>query len=369
LEKNILIINGREVEFTGDMTVLEAAQSAGIYIPTLCHHPDLKPTGDCRLCVVEIDGTNGVVTACTTPAANGMVVTTESPAIDAERQTALEPILSMHPTECLGCHRRERCSPFDICLRNVIVADGCVVCPSNGNCELQRVVDYIGIHNLHFDKYSGTLPVDISHPFFNLDQNRCILCKRCLRTCSEITGIKAIELASPGEKKKVVTLRDADPLESLCRSCGECVVRCPVGALTFKEISFPEYEVHTTCPYCAVGCQMYLGVRDGRIISVRGNPEGRSNEGRLCVKGRFGISGFVHHEDRLKTPLIKRDGKFEKASWEEALSLVADKLKSYNKEEIGVVSSARSTNEANYIAQKFTRAVIGTNNVDHCARL
>ena len=147
------------------------------------------------------------------------------------------------------------------------------------------------------------------------------------------------------------------------------MVRCPVGALTPKEVHRPTQEVQTTCPYCGVGCQMYLGVKDDQVISVRGDEEGAANKGRLCVKGRFGITEFVHHPERLTTPLIKRNGHFEEASWEEALAMVASKLGNYSKDEVAVISSAKSTNEDNYVMQKFTRAVLGTNSIDHCARL
>jgi len=365
-----LTINGREVKATQGMTVLEAALSAGIYIPTLCYHSDLEPYGGCRLCIVEIEKLRGLPTACTTSAADGMVVRTDSPAIKQFRQGVLELMLSDHPSDGLVCNRRERCQPYDICLRSVNVTDRCVMCPKNEQCELQTVVDYIGITELHFPRSAREFPVDASNPFFDLDRNKCILCARCVRTCKEITCVSAIDFANRGYATKVATAFDRPLLEpSNCRSCGECMVRCPTGALATKESIRPDKEVKTTCPYCAVGCQMYLCVKDGRIIGVRGDPEGPANEGRLCVKGRFGIAEFVHHEDRLKTPLIKRDGKFVEASWEEALSFVAENLKKYRSDEVGVVSSARSTNEANYIMQKFGRAALGTNNVDHCARL
>ncbi len=364
-----LTCNGREIEAEAGMTVLEAARQAGIYIPTLCHHPDLEPYGGCRLCIVEIEGMRGLPTACTTPATDGMVVRTESEAINRVRRTSLEMLLSTHPCDCLTCHRRRRCGPNDICLRHVAVTDRCVTCPVNENCELQEVVDYLGLHELSVPRDRTPRPVDNSNPFFDLDRNRCILCARCVRSCQEITCVGAIDMAYRGYNMEVSTFGDADLLDSICRSCGECMVRCPVGALTLKELPRPEKEVQTTCPYCAVGCQMYLGVKDNRIVGVHGDPEGASNEGRLCVKGRFGIADFVNHETRLKTPLIKRNGKFEEASWDEALDLVASRLATYKPEEVGVVSSARSTNEANYVMQKFGRVALGTNNVDHCARL
>jgi predicted molibdopterin-dependent oxidoreductase YjgC len=298
-----------------------------------------------------------------------MAVHTDSPAIKALRQGLLELILTDHPCECLICDRREKCGPDDICLRNVKVTDRCVLCPENGRCELQEVVDYIGIGELTLPRGTREYPVDASNPFFDLDRNKCILCGRCVRTCKEITCVGAIDLVYRGYDAKVASSFEKPLIESICRSCGECMVRCPTGALTLKNTAGYDTEVKTTCPYCAVGCQMYLHIRDGRLVGVRGDPEGPSNEGRLCVKGRFGIAEFVHHEDRLRAPLIKRDGKFEEASWDEALDLVAEKLKKYRPDEVGVVASARSTNEANFVMQKFGRAALRTNNVDHCARI
>jgi formate dehydrogenase alpha subunit len=344
VDRITLTINGKQVEAVPGMTVLEAARSAGIYIPTLCYHPDLEPYGGCRLCVVEIEGMRGLPTACTTPAADGMVVHTETPAVNEVRTAVIELLIAEHPLECLTC-------------------------PQNQRCELQEVAAYLGITEQPLRRTSRVFPLDDSNPFFVVNRNYCILCGRCVRTCQEITCVGAIDMAYRGYDMKVATFGDGKLTDSICHSCGECMVRCPVGAIVPRKSTWPEREVKTTCPYCAVGCQMYLGIKNDRIIGVRGDPEGPSNQGRLCVKGRFGITEFVHHEDRLTTPLIKRNGKFEEASWEEALSLVAEKLKQYSSDEVGVVSSARSTNEASYIVQKFGRAVLGTNNVDHCARL
>jgi formate dehydrogenase alpha subunit len=364
-----LHINGKEVKAKQGMTVLEAALSAGIYIPTLCYHPDLAPYGGCRLCIVEIQKMRGFPAACTTPATDGMVITTDSDTINRVRRTTLELILINRPCDCLFCDRRDTCGPLDSCPQNVPLGDRCVVCSSRLTCELQKVVDYIGITELSFAKELSKQPLDTSNPFFIIDRNRCILCSRCVRTCQELTCVGAIDMAYRGYDMKVSTFKDTDLASSICRSCGECMIRCPVGAIIPRNYSEPDKEIKTTCPYCAVGCQMLLGVKDNTIVSVRGDTEGPSNEGRLCVKGRFGISEFVHHEDRLKTPLIKRNGIFEEATWDEALDLVAQKLGQYSSDEVGVVSSARSTNEANYVMQKFGRVVLGTNNVDHCARL
>jgi formate dehydrogenase alpha subunit len=367
-----LTINGQAVRAEKGMTVLEAARAAEIYIPTLCYDPDLEPYGGCRLCVVEIEGVRGLPTACTMPASDGMVVHTETEAVNNVRRIALELLLANHPSDCLVCDRRtgkERCNPYDVCLRNVAVTDRCVTCPANGQCELQKVVDYMGITELRLPRATRSFPIDTSNPFFDLDRNRCILCARCVRTCNEITGVGAIDMAYRGYSMKVTTFGDKELLESICRSCGECVVHCPVGALSPKETHRPTREVKTTCPYCGVGCQVYMGIKDEQIISVRGDRDNDVNRSRLCVKGRFGIAEFVHHPERLTTPLIRRNGSLTEATWDEALDLIADKLGSYQSNELAVISSAKCTNEDNYVAQKFARAVLGTNNVDHCARL
>jgi len=372
MEKINLTVDGREVEATKGMTVLEAALSADIYIPTLCYHPDLEPYGGCRLCVVEIENMRGLPTSCTTPATDGMVVHTATPAVDAVRRTALELLLSVHPYDCLVCNRRtdnERCSPYDICLRSVAVTDRCVTCPANEQCELQKVVDYLGITECRLPRTETVFPVDTSNPFFDLDRNRCILCARCVRACDEITGVGAIDMAYRGFSMKVATFGDKPLMESICKSCGECVAHCPVGALISKETRRPEREVKTTCPYCGVGCQMYLGIKGEKVISVRGDRDNEVNRGRLCVKGRYGVAEYVTHPDRLSAPLVKRDGEFRATTWDVVLDEVAARLKRYEPDEVAVISSAKCTNEDNYVIQKFARAVIGTNSVDHCARL
>ena len=364
-----ITINGREIEAARGMTVLDAARSAGIYIPTLCHHPDLEAYGGCRLCVVEIENMRGLPTACTTPVTEGMNVTTESPAIDGVRRTSLELLLSTHPCDCLECHRRERCGPYDVCLRHVAVTDRCVTCPSNGDCELQTVVDYVGLHELRIPRDTSTVAVDTSNPFFDFDRYRCILCSRCVRTCQEITGVGAIDMARRGYDMTVATFGETKLMDSICRSCGECVVRCPVGALMPRENQKPDRDVRTVCTYCGVGCRMYLGIKGDKVVCVRGDEKGPANQGRLCVKGRFGIAEFVNHPERLTVPLVRKNGRLEESTWDEALAIVAGRLQHYDGDEVAVISSAKSTNEDNYVMQKFARAVLGTNNVDHCARL
>jgi len=338
-----LTINGQEVTAKKGMTVLEAAQLADIYIPTLCHDPDLEPYGGCRLCVVEIEKMRGLPTACTTPATDGMVVHTETPAVNNVRHTAIDLFLADHPMDCLTC-------------------------PKNQRCDLQKVAAYLGINERRLPRTDRSLSIDTSNPFFYFDRNYCILCGKCVRACDEVTVINAIEIVDRSYPSRVSPFGDRPLLESICQSCGECVARCPVNALMLKDAMTPTREVATICPYCGVGCGMYLGTRDGRIVSVRGDRENPASKGRLCVKGRFGIAEFVHHPERLTTPLIKRNGKLAEADWEEALELVASKLADY-RDQVAVISSAKCTNEDNYIIQKFARAVLGTNNIDHCARL
>jgi len=343
MEKITLTINGQEVEARKGMTVLEAAEAAGIYIPTLCSDPDLEPYGACRLCVVEIEKMRGLPTACTTIATEGMVVHTETPAVNQVRCTAAELLIADHPSDCLTC-------------------------PKNQQCDLQKVAAYLGITRQPFGKTTRLLPIDTSNPFFDRDLNYCVLCGKCVRVCDEILGVGAVALTFRGYSSKVATFGDGPLIESNCVSCGECVVHCPVGALVPKGAIQPTREVQTTCPYCGVGCQLYLGIRNNQIVGVRGKREGTVNRGSLCVKGRFGIPEFVHHPDRLTTPLVRRNGTLEEATWDEALDLVASKLGSY-KDQVAVISSAKCTNEENYVIQKFARAVLSTNNVDHCARL
>jgi formate dehydrogenase alpha subunit len=298
-----------------------------------------------------------------------MVVHTNTPAVNEVRHTTVELLLADHPSECLVCDRKERCQPFDICLRNVAVTERCVTCPKNEHCELQEIVDYLGIKELPFRGTDRSIPVDTSNPFFYRDLNKCILCGKCVRVCDEILGVGAIALIYRGYTSRVAAFGDKPIIDSNCVSCGECVAHCPVAALVPKKAERPTEETATTCPYCGVGCGIYLGVRNGQLVGVRGRRDGTVNNGWLCVKGRFGIIEFVHHRDRLKSPLIKKTGGFTEASWDEALGFVVQRLASYSKDEVAVISSAKCTNEENYIAQKFSRVVLGTNSVDHCARL
>ncbi len=347
--KITLTIDGQKITVNEGMSVLEAALENDIYIPHLCYHPDLESVGVCRLCMVEIDG-RPPTTSCTTQVAEGMVVETETPAINKIRRTAIELLIVNHTGECLECAK-------------------------NLQCELQRVANYIGIDEERLERLrptTRTLPIDTSNPFFDYDPNKCILCGICVQTCEELQGVSAIDFTSRGYDTIISAFGNEPLAKSICESCGECVVRCPVGALSVKKSQQPSREVETICSYCGVGCGIYLGARGNTIVNVRGNEDAPANHGSLCVKGRFGYD-FINHPDRLTSPLIRKNGEFVEASWDEALDLVAAKFSQIKDENggdsIAMLSSAKCTNEENYLMQKFARATLGTNNVDHCARL
>ena len=343
-----LTIDGRKIVCEEGKTVLEAALDSGIYIPNLCHHRLLEPYGACRMCIVEIDGMRGLPTSCTTRAADGMVVRTDSEEIHHVRRMTAELLIMDHFTDCL-------------------------LCSSNGRCELQDVAAYLGIEQTRLKRMVRETRIDDSNPFFSRDMSKCILCARCVRMCQERVGVFAIDTAFRGYKTTISAENDVPIAESVCVTCGACVDACPTGALSAKtEALQPTSEIVTTCPYCGCGCSLVLGVRRGEIVRVKGDDNNPIHSGLLCVKGRFGLE-FVKSPERLTKPLIKRNGEFEEATWDEALDLVAGRLteikSKHGADSLAGLSSAKCTNEENYLFQKFVRAVFGTNNVDHCARL
>ena len=256
----------------------------------------------------------------------------------------------------------------------------CLTCERNGNCELQDLVYWLKIDKPRFDIDPPGYEIEATNTMIQSDLNKCILCGRCVRACNEIQINEVLDFTMRGSQAKVGPAFDLDYLESECVFCGECVNVCPTGAITFRQARFAGRpwemkKIRTTCTYCGVGCQLDLNTHDGRIVKVTGNREyGTPNGGSLCVKGRFGID-FVHHPDRLNKPLIRRQkgGELTEASWDEALDFVAERLsslrKQYGPDSIAGLSSARCTNEENYLFQKFMRAAIGSRHIDHCARL
>ncbi len=336
-------LDGVEVRTRPGRTVLEAALENGIYIPHLCYHPELKPAGACRLCLVDVGGRT--VPSCLTPAAEGTAVRTDTPEVVKTRRVVLELILAGHKGECLSCGK-------------------------NTDCELQKVSRFVGIDEERFRRLrrpSRAAVQDLSNPFFVRDPEKCVLCGICVRTCEEIQGVSAIDYLFRGYDTVVGAFGNKPLAESRCESCGECVVRCPVGALAFREAEPPSREVKTVCPYCGCGCGILLGVRGDRVVSARGDAGSPVSRGQLCVKGRFG-HGFLSHPDRLKRPMVRKNGKLEEVGWDEALAAAAEGL-SARRGRTAVLASSKCTNEEVYLAQKFARVALGTNHIDNCARL
>ncbi|MDF2676837.1 MAG: fdhF2 [Bacillota bacterium] len=344
-----IIINGTTYEVEKNTTILQACKNAGIDIPTLCHDERLKPTSACRLCLVEVEGTKNLVTSCSTMVKENMVVHTHNEKVMKTRRDVLNLAISNHPLECLSCDK-------------------------SGDCKLQDYCYEYGILNGTYKGAMRTPKIDSSNPFYDYDARKCILCGLCVRVCDELQCSNAIGFEDRGFEANVSTPFNEGLINSKCVSCGNCVSVCPVGALTPKGQKFRHWEtskVRTTCSYCGVGCQMDLVVKGKKIVDVEPAMDAINN-GLLCVKGKFAYK-FINHPDRLKTPLIKRNGKFEEATWDEAYRYITKKAteikENYGPNSFAGLTSARCTNEENYLFQKLFRAVIGTNNIDHCARL
>ncbi len=351
-QERTLTINGQSTAFQEGETILELAQRIGVFIPTLCHMPGLTASGACRICVVEDEYSGKLLTACSTPARGNMILSTDSRRVLSSRKNTLELLLAS------GSH-------------------DCLLCPATGECTLQDLAYRYQIAGTSYPRQVPPYDMEAVNPFILRDFSRCILCGRCVRACQEVQVNNAISIGYRGKASKIVAAGDRPLKDSDCVFCGECVQACPTGALVPKDARFrprpwQTEKIRTTCPYCGVGCQMHLHVRDNQIHRVTGVENALPNEGSLCVKGRFGFE-FVSSQERLQTPLIKENGRFREAGWDEALDVCASGLKRaisrHGPDSIGVLSSARATNEENYLVQKFTRAVLGTNNIDHCARL
>lgn len=388
-----IIINGVGYEVPENITVLQACQQNDIEIPTLCHDDRLEPHSACRLCIVEVEGMRNLPTSCSLKVHDGMVVSTDTERVRGSRKEVLDLLFSNHPDDCLTCDK-------------------------SGECKLQNYCFDYGVTHRGYNGERRNLPIDNSNPFYYYDPNKCILCGKCVRVCSELQCTDAITIDERGFKSLISTPFRKGLEHSTCVSCGNCVSVCPVGALVSKSLndgkprrkkrnkdeienkedvkvdsvarkemvsndtkpatkSTKDYRIwettktRTTCSYCGVGCQLDLVVNGNEVVEVKPH-RGTPNDGLLCVKGKFGYK-FINHPDRLKTPLIRKDGVLVEAGWDEAYNLIVSKMKTtkeeYGPNSFGGFSSARCTNEENYLFQKMLRGAIGTNNVDHCARL
>lgn len=374
-EKNIITINGNDFAFEPGETILEVARRNSIDIPTLCHLKGAIPTGACRVCVVEVEGARSLMASCATPAANKMVVRTESKVVVENRRLIIQLLLSSGNHNCAvrGSDDKDW-TRFQL---NVQKDDGSAqLCPVWGDCRLQDLAYRYQVSGDIFPASGTRYPLEDVNPFVVRDFSRCILCGRCVQACNDVQVNNAISFGYRGAETKIVASGDRPLKDSDCVFCGECIQVCPVGALVEKDVRYQirpweTQKVRTTCSYCGVGCQLELHVKNNQVVKVDGR-DAPPNYGSLCVKGRFGYH-FINSSDRLTKPLIKENGKFKEASWDKALDLVAEKFseikEKHGGDSMGVLTSARITNEENYIAHKFTRAVLKTNNIDHCARL
>jgi formate dehydrogenase major subunit len=325
-------------------------------IPTLCDAPNLDPFGACRVCSVDVAlVANGPVKAqasCHTPVMPNSYIYPSSDRIIKLRKNIVELVLTDHPLDCLTCE-------------------------VNNNCELQSVAAQVGVRDVRYPEGKNHLDrkKDLSHPYMTSDMSKCINCFRCVRACDEVQGQFVLSMAGRGFDSHIVKGNETSFMESGCVSCGACAQACPTSAISdvfeSKSIAVDE-KVKTICTYCGVGCQLEVAKVNGKVKSIQAPYNSAVNQGHTCLKGRFAFS-FYKHPDRIKTPLIRRNGKLEPATWDEAYDFIANKLtdilKQHGADSIAGISSARCTNEENYLMQKFIRAVIGTNNIDCCARV
>ncbi len=366
-----LTIDGRRVAAPEGSTVLHACREAAIEIPTLCHDERLEPVGVCRVCLVQVRGLSHLTPACSTHVADGMEVQTHTLEIEETRRTMLQWLAEQYPAQAVKewpekpFHRL--LTHYGITLNPKPRKNPKPVQRSNSDRSL-TVNDELP--TLSFGKRFS----DFTHPYLHVDMSRCITCFRCVRICDRVQGQFVWHPVGPGTQTHIVP-DGATMLTSSCVSCGACADTCPTGAIedqSVRKFGPPKEWKRTTCPYCGTGCEINVGTRNGRIVQIKPVMDAPVSKGHLCVKGRYAFD-FAHAQDRLTEPMIRRDGVWEKVSWRQALDFVATNLTSIMEESgsdsVGVLESARGTNEESYLAQKFARVVLGTNNVDCCARV
>ena len=359
-----ITINDQVYETTPGQSLLAAARQLNIHIPTLCYHKDLSPSGNCRICMVEVEGQRFLQAACVTLIWEGMQIQTHSPRVVKSRRKTLELMLANHPQDCLTCD-------------------------SSGSCELQDLAYDYQVEVPSWGTHGGRYQADSDpNPFIRVDMNQCILCRRCVLACEEIQGRFVWGVANRGFQEEIVAGNGVTMLEARCESCGQCVAYCPTGALSDK-IAYGLGRAHqiekvtTVCSYCGVGCSFDLNLKDGRIIGVTSNSNAPVNAMALCVKGRYGWD-FIYNQDRLKNPRARKyllegspkpvgRGEWIEIDWDTALDITAKRLNAtrdaHGANSLGFLASAKCLNEENYLVNKLARQVIGTHNIDHCARL
>jgi formate dehydrogenase alpha subunit len=324
-----LTIDGLEVACRDGSTILEAARGAGIAIPSLCDHPGLEPFAGCRICLVEVEGRRDFAPACATAAAEGQIVRTRTPEIVALRKGILEFILAQHPYACLVCPEKTTCDDLKSTIRKTGEVTGCVLCPQNGRCQLQKVAADVGLEKVDLPAAYRNIEVHREDPFFDRDYNLCILCGRCIRVCEEVRGAAVLSFIHRGGRTEVGTAFERPLLDSGCRFCGACVDVCPTGALVeraFRPQAAATRAARIVCPFCAQGCILALDIREDRILDAK-PIDVPPNQGQACVKGRFLVRGAVAGPGRILEPHVRKDGRLEPATFEEALDRAAAGLR------------------------------------------
>jgi formate dehydrogenase alpha subunit len=371
-EKVKISMDNQLLEVPRGLTILQAAEQNRIYIPTLCAHKDLTPFGGCRMCIVEVEGMRGFPTACTTPVEEGMRIRTQTAQVQAERMEILQLILSEHTSSCLICEEKDECKQFMGTIRKAGVTTGCRYCPNDGQCELQEVVEKLGVKEIGYPVYYRNLHVEKEDPFYDRDYNLCILCGRCIRMCQEIRTANTLAFKQRGRYTVIGPAYARTHLEAGCEFCGACVSVCPTGALSEKVRKWEgkeEREVVTTCSLCGVGCQIRLLVKGDRVIGSLPAEDPLVNNGQLCVKGRFCVAELVGNHQRLRRPYKTQNSTRVEISWEEAVELATEKISACLPEDFGMLISSNCSNEDLYLAQKFVRVALGSNNIDTATRV
>jgi formate dehydrogenase alpha subunit len=349
VEAITITLNGVEVSGSPGTTILDLARESGVYIPTLCHDPNLTSTGACRLCLVEDERSGALLASCVAPIGAGMTINTNSPRVLEHRKKILKLMLASHPDSCLVCNKGNR-------------------------CQLRKLAGEMGIGQIEFQRIPQLDTIEEVNPFIERDLSKCVLCGKCIRTDQELVVEGAIDYMNRGTQARPATLNDVPLEKSECTFCGACVAVCPTGAISEKDAAYTGTAtkvVTTICPYCGCGCTISLGIKDGKVVQARPAPDSPVNRGTLCVRGSYGYD-FIHSPERIKSPLIKVNGEFQETTWDKALSIVADEFRKIKNEHgadaLAFLGSARCTNEENYLLQRLVRGAIGTNNIDNGSR-
>jgi formate dehydrogenase alpha subunit len=372
-----ITVNGREIEAEVGAPLVEVLTNLGLAVPHLCYLEGRPPYAGCRTCLVEIEGARGLQLSCTAKVAEGMVVRTQTEEVKEARKAVTSIILANHSDRCLTCHRRVKCLPGDICLRDDVVTHRCVTCSKNYRCELQTHCELVGMTNYEpwvgeaRTYYQAEPPeADRANPFLEFDPQMCIICTRCVRACDEIRHTGAITLSGRGFSTRIAFGAGGPVDESNCDFCGACIDVCPTATLMEKPnkwIGRTDEWVSTACNSCSVGCTLSMGVRNGRGVIIRPDPLNPVSFDQICVRGRFHYDA-VRDRDRLSRHMVRRDEALLPASWEEALDSAAERLAEIRSRHgpaaVGFLGSPVATNEENYLLQKLARAIVGTNNVD-----